>query len=190
MKKKLAPLMEVPRQVVQDALEASVSLDLDSDSLTTNYDAPWPSFIPRGDVIVGEIWKPVLHREFFAEVSNWGHVRLKPHFEIWGDKIIPVGGYFLKQTMNKEGYPYVNFRDDDGYLTSHTVHSLVAEAFLGPRPKGLIVLHINSNPADPSASNLKYGTHKENSAMAKAVGATGHGGTHRSGEYVPELGGA
>lgn len=45
------------------------------------------------------------------------------------------------------------------------MHILVAEAFLGPRPEGAHVLHIESNTFDSinnAASNLRYGSHSEN----------------------------
>ena len=42
------------------------------------------------------------------------------------------------------------------------VHQLVAFTFLGPRPEGLDILHINGNPLDNRAENLMYGTRTEN----------------------------
>ncbi len=43
-----------------------------------------------------------------------------------------------------------------------TVHSLVAEAFHGPRPSGLEVRHLNGDSADNRVVNLSYSTHGEN----------------------------
>ena len=42
------------------------------------------------------------------------------------------------------------------------VHQLVAFTFLGPRPEGLDILHINGNPLDNRAENLMYGTRTAN----------------------------
>lgn len=39
---------------------------------------------------------------------------------------------------------------------------LVGEAFLGPRPDGLETRHLDGNPANNSARNLRYGTKSEN----------------------------
>lgn len=56
-----------------------------------------------------------------------------------------------------------------GYLRVHIagkskvlVHGLVAEAFHGPRPRGLVVRHRNGNGLDNRAENLTYGTQLEN----------------------------
>lgn len=53
---------------------------------------------------------------------------------------------------------------------TRSVHRLVAEAFLGPRPPKCEVLHLNHDPADNRASNLKWGTRGENIAMDYAAG--------------------
>jgi hypothetical protein len=42
------------------------------------------------------------------------------------------------------------------------VATLVAEAFQGPRPSGLVCLHINENVSCNRASNLRWGTSREN----------------------------
>jgi hypothetical protein len=68
--------------------------------------------------------------------------------------------------------PYLNGRDNYPYptVTLHgadarqlrTVHSLVAEAFIGPRPDGLEVRHLNGDPLDARLSNIAYGTRVQN----------------------------
>jgi len=46
---------------------------------------------------------------------------------------------------------------------THKVHQLVAEAFYGPPPfPGAVVMHIDENAVNNRASNLKWGTQKEN----------------------------
>lgn len=44
------------------------------------------------------------------------------------------------------------------------VHVLVCEAFHGPRPAGLVVRHLNGNSKDNRATNLQWGTRKQNEA--------------------------
>ena len=50
------------------------------------------------------------------------------------------------------------------------VHLLVLEAFVGPRPEGLICCHINDVRHDNRLENLKWGTYKENSEDAQRNG--------------------
>lgn len=59
-----------------------------------------------------------------------------------------------------------------------TVHSLVMLAFVGPRPDGQEVRHLNGSPKDNRLVNLKYGTSKENSADCEAHGRTRRGEAH------------
>lgn len=65
--------------------------------------------------------------------------------------------------------------DRDGYLCISggkrgarrwPLHSLVALAFLGPRPSGHVVRHLNDIVTDNSVRNLGYGTRKQNYADA------------------------
>ena len=42
------------------------------------------------------------------------------------------------------------------------VHHLVLEAFVGPRPGGLVTRHLNGDFTDNRISNLTYGTQSEN----------------------------
>lgn len=58
-------------------------------------------------------------------------------------------------------YPAVTLHQN-GRRRIRRVHSLVAEAFIGPRPDGHEVRHINGDPMDPSARNLVYGTRADN----------------------------
>ena len=47
---------------------------------------------------------------------------------------------------------------------SHTrlVHRLVLEAFVGPRPEGMVARHLNGDPGDNRLENLAWGTQSEN----------------------------
>ena len=45
---------------------------------------------------------------------------------------------------------------------NRSVHSLVLETFCGPRPKGMVGMHLNGDPGDNRLSNLAWGTQQKN----------------------------
>lgn len=59
-----------------------------------------------------------------------------------------------------------------GYRRTKTllIHNEVAKLFIGPRPPGMQVLHLDDNRERNMLSNLKYGTQGQNNAMAVANG--------------------
>lgn len=66
-------------------------------------------------------------------------------------------------------YVYTQDCNSDGYLTVRvrhvrtTVHRLVALAFLGERPEGMVIDHIDRNKSNNHFTNLRYATLSENS---------------------------
>lgn len=99
-----------------------------------------------------EIWKDVPGFEGFYQVSNLGRIKsfskgrnliLKPNKQI------------------KTGYLSVRLFKNLKY-TFRTVHSLVAELFIGPCPAEKEVNHKNFIRTDNAAENLEYMTRKEN----------------------------
>lgn len=71
----------------------------------------------------------------------------------------PMG--VLKPKHTKVGYTKVGIRDR-GTIRQLSIHRLVAEAFLGPCPKGKQVNHKNGDKADNRCVNLEYVTPAEN----------------------------
>ena len=57
-----------------------------------------------------------------------------------------------------------------GHMVRRLVHQLVLEAFVGPRPKGLVSRHLDGNRLNCSVSNLTRGTPKENMADRRKHG--------------------
>lgn len=105
-----------------------------------------------------EEWKPVVGHEESYEVSDLGRVRSL-------DREVPcfngtrrMKGRILKPGPNNSGHVTVAI----GQRNSRLVHTLVLEAFVGPRPEGCDSLHLNHNPKDNRLSNLKWGTRGEN----------------------------
>ena len=99
-----------------------------------------------------ETWKAVPGWENFYEVSDEGRV--------WSR----VGDRFLRQSPNNRAYLKVSL-SNPRWPSVHVAH-LVAIAFIGPRPEGLMVLHNNDDKWDNRLPNLRYGTHSDNVADA------------------------
>lgn len=59
----------------------------------------------------------------------------------------------------------------DGIITQATVHSIVALAFIGPRPPGMVLNHIDADKQHNHHSNLEYVTYGENNSHAYRIGA-------------------
>lgn len=105
-----------------------------------------------------EEWRPIKGHEGLYEVSSHGRVR----------RLFRIGptGTWLRQKMIKpsigNGYPFVGIRDKENNTKVYRVHKLVACAFLGLRPEGLVINHIDYDKTNNHVSNLEYVTTKEN----------------------------
>lgn len=71
----------------------------------------------------------------------------------------------LRATPNSRGYLRVCLRND-GRSVTRKVHHLVAEAFIGSRPGGQQVRHLDDVKWNNTAANLSYGTRSENARDA------------------------
>lgn len=100
---------------------------------------------------MSENWKWVPGHEGDLEVSDHGRVRryLPGHNDTDG---------YLRISGGKRG------------ARALSVHHLVASVFLGPRPEGAVVRHLNDTKTDNRASNLAYGTRADNWADGERNG--------------------
>lgn len=96
-------------------------------------------------------------------VSNFGRIRSDDHQTLnkGSGHITKYSGKILKTTKHKFGYPAVTIYQDGKFHTI-LVHVAVALAFIGPRPKGMEIRHLDSNPLNNRPENLCYGTKSEN----------------------------
>ena len=107
-----------------------------------------------------EIWKPILWG-FYAVSSHGRLKRLVGGCGATAGKILKpaiVGGY-RQTTLHVRRIKY-----------QRKVHTWVAEAFIGPRPFGLMPDHIDGNKLNNRATNLEYVTRKENAKRAAEMG--------------------
>lgn len=124
-----------------------------------------------------EEWKPVKGYSNYL-VSSWGRIYSIP-------RKTSRGG-ILKLSPDRLGYLCVGFWEN-GKTRTFRVHTLVATAFLGPRPKGAEVLHGPNGNRDNRASQLRYGTHQENMIDMVRYGVAALGEDHRLARLTKEI---
>lgn len=102
-----------------------------------------------------EKWLPAVGWEGFYEISSAGRVRSLPRRGTPGVVLKPAA-------MKPYGHLHVDLWARGGHET-RTVHSLVAEAFIGQRPDGHEVRHLDGDAANNRwPDNIAYGTSSEN----------------------------
>lgn len=105
----------------------------------------------------GERWRPVLGFEGIFEVSDMGRVRRIATGHVWAAH------------RTGSAYPTLHLRAD-GKSRTAKVHALVCEAFLGPKPPGMVVRHLDGDEDNNALTNLCYGTQSENNRDKRAHG--------------------
>ena len=98
-----------------------------------------------------EEWRPVVDSDGSYEVSNQGRIRS------WKSGVPKV----LVPTSHSDGYQYYTLCHDGQRWRAYG-HALVAEAFIGPRPTGHVVRHLDGNSANNAVVNIAYGTYGDN----------------------------
>ena len=87
--------------------------------------------------------------------------------------------------LHNDGYPAVRVRVA-GQEVRRTVHSLVAEAWIGPRPAGHQVRHMDGSPENSAPWNLRYGTASDNARDAVIHRTKPQGHTHHKSKLSAE----
>lgn len=108
-----------------------------------------------------EIWKDIEGYEGLYQVSNLGRVKSLPRLVYNHTGYINRGEVILKQSTYCKYYKQVSLYRDDSW-ESHTVHRLVAQAFI-PNPSSLPQInHKDENPSNNCVENLEWCTAKYN----------------------------
>lgn len=102
---------------------------------------------PQTVSLPGEEWRSVLGWEGAYQVSSFGRVK-------------GANGLLKNGKPDSKGYIWHALRNGNKYQY-RSVHSLVLEAFIGPRPKGMIARHLDGTRRN-HLDNLAWGTHSEN----------------------------
>lgn len=108
-----------------------------------------------------EIWKPVIGYESAYEVSSEGRVRSLDRQILARYGMRNIKGTVLKAQVKDTGRLQVGL-SRGSKKNMRQVHQLVATAFLGPRPEGMEVCHIDGDHLNNAASNLRWDTQSEN----------------------------
>lgn len=111
-----------------------------------------------------ELWRDIKGYEGYYQISSLGRVYSVPR------KGKPNGAIRKTRVRKSDGYVDVNLCTPETGTRRHTVHLLVARAFLGDAPEGYEVSHEDGNRSNPRLSNLRYRTHAENVALAEVHG--------------------
>jgi hypothetical protein len=128
-----------------------------------------------------EVWRPVVGFEGLYEISSYGKLKRLAGFtplirKGYKDTQVYRPETILKSTLNRKGYLRNDLYRFDNKTkeykrTPTTIHKLVAEAFIGPRPtKKHQVSFINGNKGDIYYKNLRYVTNTENQIHARKLG--------------------
>ncbi len=108
-----------------------------------------------------EVWKPIVGYEDYYAVSSYGRVWSYARIvKCKNGRAKHRKGRMLKLNYST-GYPHVVLCVDSIHY-SVNVHSIVTEAFLGPRPANHVVCHNDSDKANCHVSNLRYDTESAN----------------------------
>lgn len=135
-----------------------------------------------------ELWKPIAGYEGLYEVSNCGRIKglagragyhgTHDHIKAQHKNRI-VGTEHLRVTLSR-----------DSKRKHHSVHRLVAFAFIGPPPDALHIHinHIDGDPANNCAGNLEWVTPEENVRHAARLGLMPSGDRNGSRLHPERLG--
>lgn len=109
--------------------------------------------------MTSEQWKPVVGFEGFYEVSDLGRLRSVPKCDSKGRHI---RGKILKHPARFGGrYIRTLFRVHK-VRSYRTLHHLVLEAFVGPRPIGMHGCHNDGDTNNNALSNLRWDSARNN----------------------------
>jgi hypothetical protein len=122
--------------------------------------------------IEGEEWREIPGYETYYSASSFGRIRR----EAVKGSTHPTR-HLIKPRMNRYGYFDV-LLCRNGIPSHFTVHTLVAMAFYGVRPGGLVVNHKDGVKTNNHSSNLEYCTNDENMRHASEHGLMSSGAKH------------
>lgn len=109
---------------------------------------------------------------------EWKSLEMFPNYQFSDTGHVKKFGKPARVHLNG-GYPTIIL--SNGLIKKRIkVHHVIAELFIGPRPEGLLVRHLDDDRENNCVSNLAYGTYKDNSQDAIRNGKVPIGNDHWS----------
>lgn len=105
---------------------------------------------------INQIWKQIPDFPDY-EISHLGNIRSNK----FGKQ------HILSPRPDKDGYWRVNISNKDKIRKTKYIHTLIMETFVGPRPNGTVIDHINQDKQDNRVENLRYTTVQQNCINCK-----------------------
>lgn len=133
-----------------------------------------------------ESWKPVVGYEGFYEVSNLGNIRsIGRMVKSKNNSLKFSEGRDIKKILQGTGYYSVNL-SRLGKIKTKLVHSLVLEAFCGPKPINSHCMHLDGDKTNNVISNLRYGSPSCNAAFMIDDGTVSKGEKRHNSKLTEE----
>ena len=95
-------------------------------------------------------------------MEQWKQIQEVPEYEISDQGCLRRGTRILNPHLNRRGYRKAQLWQGGKRVASKKIHTLVLEAFVGPRPRNMECRHLDGNPENNAISNLRWGTWAEN----------------------------
>jgi DNA-binding transcriptional regulator YiaG len=115
-----------------------------------------------------EVWKDIAGYEGLYQISNMGNVRTLPRLHRL-DRPYMKQERLLNPPTNSSGYKQATlYKDKKGII--HSVHRLVATAFLRREPHHEVINHKDGNKQNNYVDNLEWCTYGHNQAHAIRTG--------------------
>lgn len=110
-------------------------------------------------------WRTVVidgHQLPTYQVSDEGEIKTRSSGNLKTIYINRYGYYFTTLYLLKEFRERTGISNNEVGFYTVSIHRLVAESFLGPRPEGIQIHHVNGIKTDNRVKNLQYVTPSEN----------------------------
>jgi hypothetical protein len=133
-----------------------------------------------------EVWKDIPGFEGYYQVSDQGRVKsLARMLPIMGGNYRMKREAILSSAVDETGRHRVTLHKDCSQ-TTRRVPVLMMAAFVGPRPDGCVIAHLDGNASNNILSNLIYCSQKENARHKKLHGTQPRGETHYKTKFTEE----